>query len=291
MNKKEIAYKLKPITYSKIVDDYNKLCNIDLDNVSPISRVGNNVVDFFTFTERLNTKSIKGVSYFELLDTKLKYLSIPSIERLISVVKLRKPYYNEYQLWYDVFKLYFGCINIFKPLNAMHIYKKYKPNMVLDFCMGWGGRLVGASAMGIYYIGIEKNIELREPYNQMVDFLDCDCNLIFDDALNVDYSVLKYDMVLTSPPYYNTEIYSGSEKISKESWNKSFYIPIFDMTYNHLQVGGNYCLNIPNDIYKNVCIPLFGMADDIMPLNKDIRYRNKSINENYKECIYVWHKK
>jgi len=291
MEYKEIAYKLKPITYSKIVDDYNKLCNIDLDKVSPLSRIGNNVVDFFTFTERLHTKSIKGISYFELLDLKLKYLSMPSISRLISVVKLRKPYYNEYQLWYDVFKLYFGCINIFKPLNAMHIYNKYKCSRVLDFTMGWGGRLVGASAMKIYYIGIDKNEKLREPYNQMVDFLKCDCQLIFDDALNVDYSVLEYDMVLTSPPFFNTEIYSGSEKISKDKWINEFYKPIFDKTYNHLQVGGNYCLNVSIEIYQKVCIPLFGVADDILPLNKDLRFRNKSIDENYKECIYVWNKR
>jgi hypothetical protein len=121
--------------------------------------------------------------------------------------------------------------------------------------------------------------------------LECDNTLIFDDALNVDYSVLQYDMVLTSPPYYNTEIYSGSEKMTKEKWNDEFYIPIFDMTYNHLQVGGNYCLNVPVEIYEKVCIPLFGIADEIMSFNKDIRYKNKSISENYGECIYVWNKK
>ena len=33
--------------------------------------------------------------------------------------------------------------------------------------------------------------------------------LMFKDALKVDYSKLDYDCVLTSPPYYNVEVYEG----------------------------------------------------------------------------------
>ena len=44
---------------------------------------------------------------------------------------------------------------------AMEIYTKYQPTTVLDFCAGWGGRLVGACALNIKeYIGIEMNTDI-----------------------------------------------------------------------------------------------------------------------------------
>ena len=35
----------------------------------------------------------------------------------------------------------------------------------------------------------------------------------FENAINFDYSKIKYDMVLTSPPYYFLEKYSNNVKL------------------------------------------------------------------------------
>ena len=130
-----IARQIRNYTYEQVTNDFYKLRNVDLETVSPISRIGNKSVDYFTFVERLNTKGFKNISYFELLADRHFYEQKTSIKRLIDSVRTCKPYYSEYQLWYDVFKIYFGAINIFKPINAMKVYSRYKPITILDFAI------------------------------------------------------------------------------------------------------------------------------------------------------------
>jgi hypothetical protein len=113
---------------------------------------------------------------------------------------------------------------------------------------------------------------------------------MFKDALKVDYSKLNYDMVLTSPPYYNVELYEGTIVRTDEEWEQEFYIPLFTKTYKHLKKGGHYALNVPQKIYENVCLDLFGPADIKMPLKKKSRPKNKLTKIGYNEYIYLWTK-
>jgi hypothetical protein len=195
---------------------------------------------------------------------------------------------------YRVFKLHCGSIGLFKPLNAMEVYKRFKPRSVLDFCLGWGSELVGATALDVpNFIGIDLNKSLKEPYLRMTKLLKqigskTKIKLMFKDALKVDYSKLDYDMVLTSPPYYNVELYNGTKQRTEEEWEEEFYIPIFTETYKHLKKGGHYALNVPQKIYESVCLDLFGPADIKMPLKKKAHPKNKLTKKGYDEYIYVW---
>jgi site-specific DNA-adenine methylase len=230
----------------------------------------------------------KGISFFDFYENKSSYAKKQYIKNLLNYMGDK----NEYEKWYRVFNLYMSSISIFKPVIAMEIYNKFKPKCVLDMTMGWGGRLVGACALNIpEYIGIDLNKQLIKPYEEMKDKLielgtKTKIRLIFKNALSIDYSKFNYDMVFTSPPYYNIEIYKGTKKQSKEEWNNNFYIPLFTNTYKHLQKGGNYILNVPIEVYEEVCIPLLGKADMLIELKK--QERGNSIN--YKEYIYCWKK-
>lgn len=109
-----------------------------------------------------------------------------------------------------IYDICISSINIMKPLTCIEIFKKYGSNKVLNFCSGWGGSAVACAALNLNnYIGIEINKSLEEPYKNMTNFLSeyCDTsfNMIFEDCLNVDYSVLDYDTVFCSPPYYFIE--------------------------------------------------------------------------------------
>jgi DNA modification methylase len=177
----------------------------------------------------------------------------------------------------------------------MEVYCRFPPKIaVLDPTMGWGGRLVGACALDLpKYIGIDANTNLDPLYAKMVDFLQprtkTTIELLFQDALTVDYTKLKYDMVFTSPPYYNIEIYRKNaeqkEKKTKEEWDETFYKPLFERTWNAMQSPGYYVLNVPQEVYESSCVPILG------PSHKEIELKKQKRGNKYTEFIYVWLKK
>jgi hypothetical protein len=289
--KERIAKKIKNISEEEAIRDYENLKKSDLSKVTNETRIGNKFVDYFTFLERLETVSKKGVSYFEFIkDT--EYHKKKYIQNLLKYQKGD----DKHVALYRVFKLHCGSIGLFKPLTAMEIYSRFKPKSILDFTMGWGGRLVGACALDVpNYIGIDSNKQLKEPYQKMVKLLKqlgtkTKIKLIFKDALKVDYSKLDYDCVLTSPPYYNVEVYEGMKPKEDEEWEQEFYIPLFLETYKHLKKGGYYILNIPKDLYDNVCIELLGKADIKIPLKKKGHPKNSYTEKDHTEFMYVWRK-
>lgn len=293
---KEISQKIKNISLQDAILDYQNLVKKqDISSISERCRTGNNVVDYFTFEERLYTKGKYNTNYYDFIkniDDFKKKKFINTMLTYYDTTKNKNKTKNQYIVWKEVYNICISAINIFRPIMAMEIYKKYNPICVLDPCAGWGGRLVGASALDVpLYIGIEINNKLENPYKELAKFLKdrgskTVSKMIFGDALLVDYASLpKYDMVFTSPPYYFLEKYSNNtEYLSKKDMNDNFYTPLFKKTFAGLTVGGHYILNINNEIYEKVCLDLFGEASDIIPMKKSRR------QNEYRENIYVWKK-
>ena len=281
-----------------ILKDFSRLREIGCDlKGKEISRIGNNTVNKFTLEERLNTIGNKGVSFFDVwknhIILKKQY---PYLQQMVNYYKNHKINISEIKMWVRIFNLYYGSISIFKPLTAMDIYCKYKPTSILDFTMGWGGRLVGACALDIpKYTGIDYNDRLIIPYKKLTTFMQenskTKIKTYFEDALTIDYSKIDYDMVLTSPPYYNIEIYGGQEnttqkQYTKDEWDIHFYIPIIEKTFKYLKKGGHYCLNIPVELYERVAKKILGKPNEKILLVKSKRLKGEK--EKYHEYIYVW---
>jgi hypothetical protein len=293
---------IKPITEELMKKDYYKLCelyspeNIKLRETgeSPSLgygiRVGNNFVDYFTFCERLETKGKYNASYYDFIENIEFFKTKKFIQNMIDYHKKKaSEKKNKYTIYKEVYNICLSSINIFRPIVAADVYCLYKPKSVLDFTCGWGGRLVGASITGVSkYIGIDINKKLMKPYEQMIKAINnpfIDIQMIFQDALTVDYSKLDYDFVLTSPPYYAIEKYSHNAKYNtKNTMDELFYRPLFELTFRYLKVGGHYCLNVNNEMYQRVCIPVLGPAHNKILLKKSSR------QNNYQEYIYVWNK-
>jgi hypothetical protein len=123
-------------------------------------------------------------------------------------------------------------VSFFKPLLAAAIYKHYlgdnQTPMVLDPCCGFGGRLLGFKSMypnGIY-IGCEPNIET---YNELLQLKENAgwndlhvqiYNSKFEDFKDENYN---YDLIFTSIPYYDLELYSNNmEYQSFDHWKNTF---------------------------------------------------------------------
>ena len=289
--KQEIASQIKDISQEEAVEDFEKLQQIGCDAKNKgLSRVGNEVVDRFTQVERLETKGKSGVNFYDLYFNRFK-LTQPSIKRILEYYGTN-PKDASVKVWYRIMNLYYSSITIFRPLVAMEVYCKYKPKTILDFTMGWGGRMVGACALNIpKYIGIDNNNQLKRPYANlqklMNELSETKTELYFTDAVKFNYAKLDYDMVLTSPPYYNIEEYEGQVRKTKDDWDREFYEPVFKKTFDNMKRGGYYCLNIPEELYTRVADKLFGKPTDLIGLKKSKR----TGDQKYSEFIYVWKKK
>jgi hypothetical protein len=309
--KQEIAFKIKPISLEIVKEDYEKLLglsNSDLSNVSSRCLIGNDIVDYFTFVERLNTKGKYNANFYDFLWNIEEFKKKKFIQNMLTyyeTIKNKNNTKNQYIVYKEVYNICISAINIFRPIIAMEIYTRFKPTCILDFTCGWGGRLVGAYALNIpRYIGIDINQNLKPCYQKMIDFLlkskeplsnthvdthvdthveKTDIQIFIQDALTFDYQNIDYDMVFTSPPYFSLEKYSFNKIYeSKEEMKTLFYIPILKKTYQHLKKGGHYCLNVNKEIYSEICLVLFGEATYEIPLKKSKR------QNNYSESIYVW---
>lgn len=124
---------------------------------------------------------------------------------------------------------------------------------IFDPCAGWGGRLLGSVANGAKYYAFEPNTKTFENLNRMVDFLSIRNNvfLINDDVLNIKkYDLPKMDVCLTSPPYFDLEIYTDEDTQSITntktygSWVKSFLEPTIINCIELLVDSGISCWNV-----------------------------------------------
>jgi tRNA1(Val) A37 N6-methylase TrmN6 len=293
LEKEFIAKEIKPITLEEVNKEMNQLINIGTTacTIGPRSRIGNSVVDYFTFVHRLETKGKYDSSFFDFLQNIEEFKKKKFIQTMLVYyrdVKNKNGKKNKYIVLKEVYNICISAINIMRPLNCMEIYTKYKGTKVLNFCAGWGGSLVAASALKLdTYYGVEINSDLQQSYADMAAYLETKSptkiDIRIEDALVVDYSEMVYDLVFASPPYYSLEKYKHNTIYdSKREMDNKFYKPLFEKTYNGLQSGGHYIINICKEVYDKVLKELLGEAHEIFPLKKSKR------QNDYTEMVYVW---
>lgn len=294
--KNQIAKQIKSICIEQVEDEFIKLQNIgsNASKQSERCRIGNSVVDYFTFLQRLHTKGKYNVNYYEFIyniDYFKEKKFIQNMSTYYETVKNKNKQKNQYIVLKEIYNICISAINIIRPLVYMEIYNKFQPTSILDFCAGWGGAAVAAAALNIpNYTGIEINHYLQQPYIKLCSFLssksNSKINMCFQNALEVDYSLIDYDLVFTSPPYYFIQKYENNAIYkSKDEMDELFYKPIFTKTFQNLKKGGYYILNVNREVYERVCKSVLGEANEIFPYKKSKR------QNNYKEIVYVWIKK
>lgn len=229
-----------------------------IDYYIDLSNVGNKASDYFHQVERWKcdatgypspqktweTERFRLTLFKALFSLKVKEINPTVLRNLIS---LRK--YIAAQ---------------FRPSAAKTIYEVYKPETVLDFSMGWGDRLLAAHASHYVkrYVGIDPNINLFEGYGKQVRTYDSiwgkikDMNMICGRAESETLQLLpdQFDMIFTSPPYFDKEKYDQSDQQSYkmyhgfDSWMKNFLFKAIEIHSKSLKSGGHLIINI-SDIY------------------------------------------
>jgi len=149
----------------------------------------------------------------------------------------------------------------FRPSWAKGLISKFFSNpkgiKMLDISAGWGDRLIAAISLGMEYHGYDPNMELKTGHDAMIsDYGDKNKQVIeyipFETA-NVEEGV--YDLVLSSPPYFNLEHYSDNNDQSSnkyptyEGWLEGFLYPSLSKAFNGLKHGGIMMIHL-SDIGK-----------------------------------------
>jgi hypothetical protein len=166
-------------------------------------------------------------------------------------------------------KIFSGAQSVsnFRPTVAKYMYEKYSNGgFVLDPSAGYSGRLIGAITSNIKrYDGIEPCSETYncniKAYNKIVYLIKeinrdnlfttyCYPKVNFYKEAFEDFNTnQKYDLVFTSPPYFNIEKYSYENTQSwiryktYENWKEKFLKVLIEKSYDFLCNKGFFALN------------------------------------------------
>ena len=271
---KELLQKYTPQRIEKCI---TKLKNNPLDIHS-----AKTILYYYFLDERLNTV-MKGISFYDFYDT-FDTISMPSLLNTFEKMK----YKRTPSCIYRIYGYFYGRVSPFKISTAYSLIQKYANDKetVLDPCSGFGGRCIATILHNKKYIGFDLNDRLQPAYEKLLShFPNHNCEINYIDALTVDYSKYKYDCIITSPPYWNIELYNKTNKRCKADWI-IWYKTLFNSIYDNLMDNGVMILSINQEMYSKVFNPLFGE-----PFSKEPLQLNESKKNNYKEFVYVYLKK
>lgn len=170
-------------------------------------------------------------------------------------------------------------VNNFRPISAQVIYDCFLEDfdsVVYDPCHGFGGRMLGAikSEKVAKYIGTDPASQtsntLKDVYAHIKDqdsLLNTEIELFNEPAENFKLKPNSIDLVLTSPPYFNTEKYSAEKTQSyikyntKELWLNDFLKPMLYNCFECLKPDGKLLLNIANvETFKDLELQALNIA-------------------------------
>lgn len=300
----ELAKLLRPITKEEALESYKDLVNMDCKDIGKFSRTGLKTLDYYFLHNRIKAKTKRHISFYEAMkDSNI----VEELDQKMIQIKKKDPAnltpVHKTQLRYDVFQLYYGTINQFRPSEVKRLICRLKPTVgVLDFSAGWGGRCLGTIASGLPYTGIDANLNLKPSYTKMLEAIGEDgkkATLLFQPSETVDFSQFEYDLIFTSPPYFMLEEYEKMPQYgSQQGFLDKFFKPVVQNSWKHLKPGGHMALNMPKEMYDAV-------KKDLPPLWKRLQLpihnrhpgnagSGKAIGSGDKEQrtegIYVWKK-
>ena len=152
---------------------------------------------------------------------------------------------------------------VFRPAVARFIYERYCPSggRAWDPCAGYGGRLFGASAAGVSYLGTDVDAATVDGNRRLAESVGSNGTVHLAAAETFDPPMV--DLVFTSPPYFDQERYSQEfaqswRKHGKgfETWVSGFLRPVMERASSALAGGGFLVLNVANVATGGKTIPV-----------------------------------
>lgn len=284
----------KIITDTELKRDLHNLKKLNVKD-NPNSFAGNNFLYHFQFKNLIKCSREDGKTIYDFYNDPVEW------SKLIEQTRQRnRGGKTSAANIFECFRINKGAVVMFKSTTAKYLYQKYNATSVLDPTAGWGGRLLGAWALDINYTGIDTNIEMVPAYNSMLDFLDKESNTLYnkpklqmtwESCLDVDFSQIEYDFVLTSPPYVNLEIYEHMKTWDNdEVFYRGFLIPLIEKCIKYIKKGGYVCFNISPKMYEDALKYGLSKCDMEEDLKQQMGQKVESLKKGKKkqDKIYIW---
>ena len=148
--------------------------------------------------------------------------------------------------------------NNFRISVCLEVLKLFKPKKWLDISAGWGDRLLSAllysqlNTQFKLYCGVDPNPCLHPYYQEMIKTFNPvgkkEYILIKDGFETASLPDTKFDLVFSSPPFFDLEIYSTSNANSlvkykgEDGWFNGFLMPSLYKSEEYLEQGGHLVL-------------------------------------------------
>lgn len=265
-------------TYINSIFSYDATYLLKEDHIA-FSNVGNKML-LSHFPNFWSAKAKGSMSMKEVFNNK-QYLS-----EILRTIIIRGTFPNEIELFKSLCR-YRGNKRIsgFMPCVAKAIYEKYCENKssVLDFCAGFGGRMVGAMSCKKVesYTGSDVNIDtyfglldLYQTINKHTN-IEKQVNIINQDSITFmqQFRDNNFDFCFTSPPYYNAEEYTDDDSQSYkkfETYNKWFNMFLVKSILEAMRISKKVGINIANTGGYDIADDLRKyMVDNRIKFNED----------------------
>ena len=174
-----------------------------------------------------------------------------------------------------------GRVANFRPTASKAMIERFTSDhdRILDFCAGFGGRMLGSSCLKRHYVGIDASTEqvngLQNLNKAIKKYSLGSAEIQHGSAEEIlpTMASSSFDLIFTSPPYFNLEKYSYNEKQSYirypsyALWKERFLKTIIEESSRLLKRGGYLVINIADTRRQALAADFEKIASAFLHLN------------------------
>jgi 16S rRNA G966 N2-methylase RsmD len=175
-----------------------------------------------------------------------------------------------------------GKVTMYRPLMARNVVAYFDAKSVLDVCAGWGGRMIGSKSVNLVDVTYTGMDPCLKTYNALCGIRD-ELGLTGVTLINkpAELALLelpeetKFDIALTSPPYFNLEIYSNETTQSTnlgdyQAWVTRFLRPVIMGVIKRVTYSCWSVKNIKTDKKYN-------LLDDVIAIHEENGWKQMDV--------------
>lgn len=171
-------------------------------------------------------------------------------------------------------------------------------SQILDISAGWGDRLLTAMAMDCHYLGFDPNLKLKVGHTAMIQQFGDPAKHQVQYGPFEDGQVManQYDLVITSPPFFNLEEYTNDANQSVHrypqflDWMVHFLFRSLIKAWDALKDNGYLAIHMGDTKTIRICEPMNLFIEQLLPDSSHEGIIGVAGEMNIPRPVWVWRK-